>query len=351
MSEEFYELDERGNPRPRVPRPRSASGLGTPESPVRRGRVGAAPDTPEGAVEEVLPEVGPKTDEEDPRSGRTPAPGSPLGSITADEFLTTMMDQFRRLNVDTDTTGRVQRGNCNAKGGFRPPKIQKLEALDREKLGEFVLRMEKMRKRAGRAGVEVSVTEWMSMHILELVEAQEVDIEDDDAVMTYLKGHLRILNESHQSQGLGKLRGQLRWPNDAFTGKEALERYIQKARDLVGTARASNKTVQKQMLRILVEKLPSYFAMSYADFKEENPEVRTLEEFSRAMENYTAVENIKIRERRRKKSQVKKSSARSAKAQVAELSKKIEQLENKNRREGQPQNRFRGSGRRKVQDM
>eukprot|EP00924_Labyrinthula_sp_SR-Ha-C_P002265 snap_masked-scaffold_19-processed-gene-5.8-mRNA-1 protein AED:1.00 eAED:1.00 QI:0/-1/0/0/-1/1/1/0/79 len=79
------------------------------------------------------------------------------------------------------------------------------------------------------------------------------------------------------------------------------------------------------MLRILVEKLPSYFAMSYADFKE-NPEVRTLEEFSKAMENYTAVENIKIRERRRKKSQLKKSSARSSKAQVAELSKKIEQL-------------------------
>eukprot|EP00924_Labyrinthula_sp_SR-Ha-C_P002261 snap_masked-scaffold_19-processed-gene-5.7-mRNA-1 protein AED:1.00 eAED:1.00 QI:0/-1/0/0/-1/1/1/0/207 len=207
MSEEFYELDERGNPRPRVPRPRSASGLGTPESPVRRGRVGAAPDTPGGAVEEVPPEVGPKTDEEDPRSGRTPAPGSPLGSITADEFLTTMMDQFRRLNVDTGTTGHVQRGNYSAKGGFRPPKIKKLEALDREKLGEFVLRMEKMRERAGQTGVEVSVTEWMSMHILELVEAQEVDIENDDAVMTYLKGRLKILNESHQSQVLGKLRG------------------------------------------------------------------------------------------------------------------------------------------------
>eukprot|EP00924_Labyrinthula_sp_SR-Ha-C_P006972 augustus_masked-scaffold_8-processed-gene-5.65-mRNA-1 protein AED:1.00 eAED:1.00 QI:0/0/0/0/1/1/2/0/816 len=339
---------KRGNPRPRVPRPRSARGAETPESPSGRGRVGSAPETPSRVVQEVPPEVGPKA-EEDFRGGRAPDPGSPLGSITADEFLASMMDQFKKLNMASSVQLPVGRGNMDSRGGFRPPKIQKLDALDRDKLGDFVLRMEKMRRRAGATGADISVTDWMSIHILELVEAQEVDINNYDAIMDYLKFHLEVLNKLHQSQALGKLRGELNWPNDAFTGKEALERCTQKARDLVGTARVSNRTVQKQMLRILVEKLPPYFAMSYADFKEENPEVRTLDEFSKAMENYTAVESIKIRESRKRKSMSRKLSDRNVEARIAELSRKIEELERRNRRSEQPQRRTGGDGKRRVQ--
>eukprot|EP00924_Labyrinthula_sp_SR-Ha-C_P011541 augustus_masked-scaffold_17-processed-gene-0.6-mRNA-1 protein AED:1.00 eAED:1.00 QI:0/0/0/0/1/1/2/0/245 len=200
MSEEFYELDEKGNPRPRVPRPRSARGLEIPESTAGRGHVGSDPESPSRVVEEVPPQVGPKPDAEDPRGGRVSDPGSPLGSITADEFLTSMMNQFRRLNMATSIHASLGREAVGSRGGFRPPKIQKHDALDRDKLGEFVLRMEKMRKCARVAGADISVTDWMSIHILELAEAQEVNISDDEAIMNYLKLHLEGAQEEEISE-------------------------------------------------------------------------------------------------------------------------------------------------------
>eukprot|EP00924_Labyrinthula_sp_SR-Ha-C_P007788 augustus_masked-scaffold_28-processed-gene-3.88-mRNA-1 protein AED:1.00 eAED:1.00 QI:0/0/0/0/1/1/4/0/427 len=146
--------------------------------------------------------------------------------------------------------------------------------------------MKKLRARAAMAGAPISVTEWMSLGAIEFITAQGVDTGDDDAIMKYLEEHKTLPDRSHQTQALAKLRNVLKWPQDALIGEEALQRYLQKARDVVGLNQVKIKSVQKQMIRILVEKLPEYFVMTYSDFEEENPDVKDLIGFEEAMNKY-----------------------------------------------------------------
>eukprot|EP00924_Labyrinthula_sp_SR-Ha-C_P007010 snap_masked-scaffold_8-processed-gene-6.46-mRNA-1 protein AED:1.00 eAED:1.00 QI:0/-1/0/0/-1/1/1/0/809 len=247
------------------------------------------------------PEPGPRENIEVKREeeGMQNTPLTDPGRFSTNELLLALVNELRSpaKGPEGSSTPPPPR---NSAPGFRPPKIEKLKSLGRGEMSEFLLRIEKLRNRAQLSNIDISVTEWMSNDILERLQAQGVDIHDDQAIIDYLKNYKGILDESHNSQALSKLRLKLSWPKDALTGREAPERYVQEARDLVGIIQISSAAIQKQMLKILVQKLPTYFQMSWTDYKEENPDVKTLEQFHKSMSKYEAIENLQVRQRRKK---------------------------------------------------
>eukprot|EP00924_Labyrinthula_sp_SR-Ha-C_P001308 snap_masked-scaffold_7-processed-gene-19.42-mRNA-1 protein AED:1.00 eAED:1.00 QI:0/-1/0/0/-1/1/1/0/327 len=97
------------------------------------------------------------------------------------------------------------------------------------------------------------------------------------------------------------LREKLSWPVECATGEEALAVFMHEARALVGKVKISQRPVQEQMIRILIQALPAYFNLTYEDYKEEFPESRDLETFEQALEKYAAVEDVHNRSRRARK--------------------------------------------------
>eukprot|EP00924_Labyrinthula_sp_SR-Ha-C_P007993 augustus_masked-scaffold_41-processed-gene-2.0-mRNA-1 protein AED:1.00 eAED:1.00 QI:0/0/0/0/1/1/2/0/225 len=142
--------------------------------------------------------------------------------FSTNELLLALVNELR-----SSTKG--QKGNNsplprNSAPGFRPPKIKKLKSLWREEMSEFLMRIEKLRSRAQFSNIDICFMGWMSNNVTERLQAQGVDIHEDKAIITYLKHYKSILDESHNSQALSKLRVKLSWPKDVLTDREALER-------------------------------------------------------------------------------------------------------------------------------
>eukprot|EP00924_Labyrinthula_sp_SR-Ha-C_P009398 augustus_masked-scaffold_2-processed-gene-22.46-mRNA-1 protein AED:1.00 eAED:1.00 QI:0/0/0/0/1/1/2/0/811 len=251
--------------------------------------------------------------------------GTGLSNLNMEQLLVTLITELRSPKREKEDRKEV-RSPSNTNSIIRPPKVEKLKTMGRSEIGEFLIRMKKLRARAAMAGAPISVTEWMSLGAIEFITAQGIDTSDDDPIMKYLEEHKTLLDRSHQTQALAKLRNVLKWPQDALTGEETLQRYLQKARDVVGFNQVTIKSAQKQMLRILVEKLPEYFVMTYSDFKEENPDVKDLMGFEEAMKKYISVKNVKIRERHKTKTARQKTHSTTA-ATKPEVSNRVKELE------------------------
>eukprot|EP00924_Labyrinthula_sp_SR-Ha-C_P009932 snap_masked-scaffold_21-processed-gene-3.39-mRNA-1 protein AED:1.00 eAED:1.00 QI:0/-1/0/0/-1/1/1/0/473 len=346
MDSRLRELGPDGRPRDRVPRPRSLPGSFSDENDTS-GQSEPTEEPARGNEQSGgLPEPSRNTPGEESagnvRDGDRS--GNGLNNLNMEQLLVTLITELRSPKREKEDRKDV-RSPSNSSSIIRPPKVEKLKTMGRSEIGEFLIRMNKLRARAAMAGAPISVTEWMSLGAIEFITAQGIDTGDDDAIMKYLEEHKTLLDRSHQTQALAKLRNVLKWPQDAFTGEEALQRYLQKARDVVGFNQVTIKSVQKQMIRILVEKLPEYFVMTYSDFKEENPDVKDLMGFEEAMNKYISVENVKIRERRKTKTKTTKQKTQSkiavAKPEVSNRVKELEEMVAKLQTQLRPQG---GSG-------
>eukprot|EP00924_Labyrinthula_sp_SR-Ha-C_P005618 snap_masked-scaffold_133-processed-gene-0.6-mRNA-1 protein AED:1.00 eAED:1.00 QI:0/-1/0/0/-1/1/1/0/91 len=85
--------------------------------------------------------------------------GSPLSSITVDEFFSKNLNQFTRFSVNNDTSSMPNHGETGGRERFSPPKNLKLVSLEREKLREAVPKMEVILRRARVAAADVSTTD------------------------------------------------------------------------------------------------------------------------------------------------------------------------------------------------
>ena len=139
---------------------------------------------------------------------------------------------------------------------LKPPKLKPLKALDKESLSEFLVRYNRTSKRMRAAGKTIDLVEWLSGVVYEKIEAHGVNMDDEAAILQHLNEYKDLLDGARDDHALSHLRGKLSWPTDANNCEEALQRFLFQAQELVGWNKVSNDKVQKQMIPILVVRLP-----------------------------------------------------------------------------------------------
>eukprot|EP00924_Labyrinthula_sp_SR-Ha-C_P002957 snap_masked-scaffold_13-processed-gene-11.23-mRNA-1 protein AED:1.00 eAED:1.00 QI:0/0/0/0/1/1/2/0/123 len=70
---------------------------------------------------------------------------------------------------------------------------------------------------------------------------------------------------------------------DCTTDKEVLAEFMHHTRALVGETKTSQKQVQKEVIRILIQALAAYFNLNHEDFKKEYLEARDRLTFEQAL--------------------------------------------------------------------
>ena len=186
----------------------------------------------------------------------------------------------KKVTLEDALVKLVDRLNVQGKRSYdevivRPPKLKTLESLDLDELGEFITKFERTKKRSLKAGKQVDLMDWIGFKVYKKLHSLHVNMDSEAAVWKKLKEHLDMLVQSEEKSAMSRLRNNLSWKQDKSSGEEALQQYIQDAREIVGGDKIYKKSVQKQMIKVMIDKLPGYFALDYAVFKEENPDSTT----------------------------------------------------------------------------
>ena len=72
------------------------------------------------------------------------------------------------------------------------------------------------------------------------------------------------------------LKSDLQWPHDCESGEEAIRMYTFRASEILGAERLEEEAGQKRVLKVLVEKMPTYFQLNHHNFRDVLGEPSTL---------------------------------------------------------------------------
>eukprot|EP00924_Labyrinthula_sp_SR-Ha-C_P003640 augustus_masked-scaffold_3-processed-gene-1.52-mRNA-1 protein AED:1.00 eAED:1.00 QI:0/-1/0/0/-1/1/1/0/456 len=176
----------------------------------------------------------------------------------------------------------------------RPPRLQVLRSFDIEPLLDFIVRAKRMFK----SDPDLKIIDWLSGEVCYKLESHDVNLEDTKAVLEHLDSIEKLRAESRYQHSIARLANELKFPQNANSGKEAITKFFFKIREILGPEKSKNIKTQKTAIKSIIKKLPKYFQVNSENFNDLFPHVNTVEDLEKTLQVLAPIEDANIRQRR-----------------------------------------------------